>query len=172
MGSLPHLHAVDFYDHEHELVDIIARFVAEGLALGERSIIVATGPHRAGLDAALAGLGHDPAEQRAAGNLLTFDAAATLDTILVSDGPDPAFDGNRVSAILTGALADGRPVRVFGEMVALLWDAGQVLAAIELEAAVEQAPGGAAVLVAVRLPDVRPGCGPARRGQRCLRPAH
>jgi len=133
VGSLPHLHAVDFYDHEHELVDIIARFVAEGFALGERSIIVATGPHRAGLDAALAGLGHDPDEHRAAGDLVTLDAAATLDTILV-DVAGPGFDGSTVSTILTEALADGRPLRVFGEMVALLWDAGHVLAAIELEA--------------------------------------
>jgi anti-sigma regulatory factor (Ser/Thr protein kinase) len=38
-----------------------------------------------------------------------------------------------VGSIVRAAAATGRPVRAYGEMVALLWDAGDVVAAIDLE---------------------------------------
>ena len=52
-----------------------------------------------------------------------------------ADGDE--LDPNRFMTIIGGLIdrlsADGRRVRAFGEMVALLWDAGEVAAAIELE---------------------------------------
>ncbi len=38
-----------------------------------------------------------------------------------------------IRGVIRDAVGTGRPVRVCGEMVALLWDAGDVLAAIDLE---------------------------------------
>jgi anti-sigma regulatory factor (Ser/Thr protein kinase) len=38
-----------------------------------------------------------------------------------------------IGGLLREATTTGRPVRVYGEMVALLWEAGDVLAALELE---------------------------------------
>jgi hypothetical protein len=49
--------------------------------------------------------------------------------------PDPAGFWQAISPMLRQAAAKaGRPVHVFGEMVAPLWDAGLIDAAIEVEA--------------------------------------
>ena len=38
-----------------------------------------------------------------------------------------------IGGVIRDAVGTGRPVRAYGEMVALLWEAGDVLAAIDLE---------------------------------------
>ena len=81
-------HTVTFYEHEAELAEVLTRFVTDGLALGERVIVVATAPHRTALDAALRDQGIDPDEQRAADHLMTIDARATLDAILQDGVPN------------------------------------------------------------------------------------
>ena len=53
---------------------------------------------------------------------------------MVAPRPDPAGFWQAISPMLRQAAKAGRPVRVFGEMVALLWDAGLTDAAIEVEA--------------------------------------
>ena len=80
-----------FYEHDSELADVLARFVTEGLALGERVIVVATAAHRAGLDTTLRDRGIDPDEQRAADHLMTLDARETLDAFLL----DGALNADR-----------------------------------------------------------------------------
>ena len=46
---------------------------------------------------------------------------------------DPASFEAEVGQVIRAAGAGGRPVRLYGEMVALLWEAGQLNAALELE---------------------------------------
>ena len=53
---------------------------------------------------------------------------------MAADWPDPAGFWKAISPLLRQAAKAGRPVRVFGEMVALLWDVGLIDAAIEVEA--------------------------------------
>jgi MEDS: MEthanogen/methylotroph, DcmR Sensory domain len=53
---------------------------------------------------------------------------------MVADWPDPAGFWQAVSALLRQPAQARRPIRVFGEMVALLWEAGLIDAAVELEA--------------------------------------
>ena len=72
--------------------------------------------------------------ERDAGRLLTEDAAELLDRFLVGDVLAPR-------AVPVGGFRPhparrrrGRPVRIYAEMVAVLWDAGQVGLAVELEA--------------------------------------
>ena len=48
--------------------------------------------------------------------------------------PDPAAFWQAISPVRTSSTGRRGPVRVFGEMVSLLWDAGLVSAAIEVEA--------------------------------------
>jgi anti-sigma regulatory factor (Ser/Thr protein kinase) len=124
---------VTFYEHDSELADVLARFVTEGLALGEQVIVVATAAHRAALDATLRELGIDPAEQRAADHLMTLDARATLDAFLVDGVLDADQFATVVAGMITEALKDGTRVRAYGEMVALLWELGDVSGALELE---------------------------------------
>src|SRR5205085_11235780 len=67
------------------------------------------------------------------GHVLLLDAADTLAAFMVSDAPDPALFDAVVGEVVRRAAARGRAVRAFGEMVALLWDAGNVAGAVSLE---------------------------------------
>lgn len=129
----PHDHAVSFYDHEGEIVAGVARYVGEGLVRGERAVVVATGGHRAALDEALLGMGVDAPGARRSGHYVVLDAAETLASFMVDDMPDAAKFVEIVGGVVGTARADGSTVRAFGEMVALLWEIGNVAAAIELE---------------------------------------
>ena len=126
-------HVVDFYDREPEIVDALAAYVLEGWARHETVVLVATEAHRRDTDAALAAAGVSPAAARAAGHYVTLDAAETLRTFVVDGVPQPEVFATQVGGLLHGALGRGRPVRVFGEMVALLWRDGNVTGALALE---------------------------------------
>ncbi len=53
---------------------------------------------------------------------------------MVADWPDPAGFWQAISPLLRQSAQAGQPVRIFGEMVSLLWGDGLIDAAIELEA--------------------------------------
>ncbi|MGH3277940.1 MAG: MEDS domain-containing protein [Trebonia sp.] len=126
-------HAVQFYGDDEELSASVGRFLSEGLSVGGAAVAVATGGHRDGFVAGLAVTGTDAAATRSAGRLVMVDAAVMLDSFLAGN----RIDGSRFAAVagsLIGrAAAAGQPVRIYAELVALLWDAGQVALALELE---------------------------------------
>ena len=112
----------------------LVRYVVSGLGHGERVVVVATPAHQAGLDLALRDVhGIDDVAARAAGDYVTLDAAETLAQFMVDGAPDePRFRAS-VGEVLARASEPGIRVRVFGEMVALLWDQDNVAGAIALE---------------------------------------
>jgi hypothetical protein len=61
-----------------------------------------------------------------------YDAEATLATFMRDDWPNKTLFTKEMGLILQQAALTG-PVRVFGEMVAILWAQGKVRAAIRLE---------------------------------------
>ncbi|HEV7173574.1 MEDS domain-containing protein [Pedococcus sp.] len=126
-------HEVDFYDDEPAIVDALAAYVLEGWARHETVVLVATEAHRRDTDAALAAAGASPVAARAAGHYLTLDAAETLRTFVVDGVPEPEAFATQVGGLVEGALGRGRPVRVFGEMVVLLWQDGNVTGALAVE---------------------------------------
>jgi anti-sigma regulatory factor (Ser/Thr protein kinase) len=126
-------HAVQFYRDDAELCDTVGTYVAEGIRDGGMSIVVATEAHRRGFDDALVATGIDPLAAREHGQLLSFDAATTLAGINRSGHVDRVAFSTLVGDVLRRATAHRRPVRVYGEMVSLLWNAGDVIGAIELE---------------------------------------
>ena len=132
-GTTPHAHAVNFYDHDAEAVSAIAQHVEDGLAVGERVVVVATAAHRAAMDDELLAHGTDPVRARASGRLLVLDAAEMLSTFVVDGSPDPDLFRANLGAVIDAARADGSTVRAFGEMVALLWQDGNVAGALEVE---------------------------------------
>jgi len=123
---LPHDHEVSFYDHDVDVVVEVARFVTQGLAAGEHVIVLATAEHRAAIDALL-----PPEGLQAPGRYVALDAAEVLATFMVDGAPDEDSFRRSVGAIVDDAA--GAQVRVFGEMVALLWEEGNVAAAVRLE---------------------------------------
>ncbi len=124
---------VEFYETEDFLVSTVGDFVGQALDHGDAAIVVATGPHRSAFEAALGACGRDLSSEAAAGRYLAFDAAALLAAFMVGGSPDAARFRDVIGPIIEQASAGGRQVRVYGEMVALLWDAGDVAAAIALE---------------------------------------
>jgi hypothetical protein len=64
---------------------------------------------------------------------MAVDAVELLSTFMVAGALDPVRFRAAVTALLDRAAAGGRSVRVYGEMVALLWSAGDVASTIALE---------------------------------------
>jgi hypothetical protein len=126
-------HVVAFYEHETFLVDSVVGFSLDGLRNDETVIVFATAEHREAFEAGFAAAGHDVAESRRLGRYVDLDAVQTL-AMLVEDGQlDVPLYHRAVGEMLDGATRGGRKVRVYGEMVALLWEQGHIGTALELE---------------------------------------
>lgn len=124
---------MNFYALDTEGVDSVAHYVAQGWAVGECVIVVATRAHRAAIEARLRELGHDPEAEFARRCYFPFDAETTLRSLLSGGSFDVDRFNVMVGAMLHDAAASGASIRAFGEMVALLWKRGAVDDAIELE---------------------------------------
>jgi DcmR-like sensory protein len=126
----PHDHAVHVYADDAAISHEIIRFVEDGLVLGESVVVAATAQHRA----AIARWRSDHPSISDGEVLLVMDADETLQKFMVAGLPDPALFESTICPIIDRAVRGGRTVRVFGEMVALLWADGNVTGALELEA--------------------------------------
>jgi excisionase family DNA binding protein len=132
MQTTTSTHTVQFYESDAFLLDAVAAFLLAGLRAGETDIVVATPEHRVELDKRLRAADLDLTATRAAGRYVTLDADETLAQFMVAGQPD----AGRFAAVLGGVIAQAgseQPVRVFGEMVALLASAGNHPAALRLE---------------------------------------
>lgn len=124
-------HAVHFYDRDEELVLRLEDYVLEGVALGETVIVIATPEHRRALRERLEPHGLDL--WVAEGRYVEFDAAETLRRFLADGMPDPDLFQMAVGTVVRRACGEGRRMRAYGEMVALLWAEGSTAAALALE---------------------------------------
>ncbi|MGB6206019.1 MEDS domain-containing protein [Mycobacterium sp.] len=124
----PHDHVVHIYTDDAHLVTELASFITQGLSLDESIVIVATEQHRAALAKVLADDSKLGAE-----TLVMVDAADMLRKFMIDGAPDPGLFETVIGGILDAAARGGRPVRVFGEMVAVLWQQGNVTGALALE---------------------------------------
>jgi signal transduction histidine kinase len=129
-------HAVQFYEGEDFLYDVVADFLAAGLARGQSAIVIATRRHRGGFVAQLERRGVDVAGARRGGRLVMLDARATLDTFMVDGLPDEARMRAQIGPVIERAIRSGSdPVAcAYGEMVDLLCRDGNADAAVQLEA--------------------------------------
>jgi signal transduction histidine kinase len=128
-----HDHLVGVYADAAELVAGIVDLIAPGFALGDSAVVVASALHRRGVEAELRRRGIDVATQVDRERLFLIDAAELLDSFRTPEGPDRDRFEEGVHEVLDRASAGGRRVRIFGEMVTLLWDEGDVAGALKLE---------------------------------------
>ena len=129
-----HRHVVQFYEDEHELVSSVVAHLGPALAVGDAAVVVATPAHADAFRAALTADGVDVAGAETAGRYISIDADAVLAAFLVDGWPDRTRFRETVGLVLDLASAGHRDVRVYGEMVAVLWAREQRDAAIRLEA--------------------------------------
>jgi anti-sigma regulatory factor (Ser/Thr protein kinase) len=125
-------HAVHYYEDDDEYVAFVSAHLAAGVEAGEHVIAVASAVHVSALERLLSD--HlDGSSGRWPGRLVLLDARETLELFMVDGSPDPSRFHSTVAPLVSEAGQGGTPVRAFGEMVALLWDDGNVAGAIELE---------------------------------------
>ena len=128
-------HAVQIYDDLDGLQRVVCAFLGAGFEAGAPAVVVATAGHRDVFDRGLAADGWDLAGIRAEGLLDVVDADETLSAVMHGESPDPDSFARVVGGLIDDAAArfPGSTVRVYGEMVDLLWRRGRSAAAIELE---------------------------------------
>jgi hypothetical protein len=126
-------HAVRFYYDADGLCQIVADFLAEGFNAGQPAVIVATPLHASRIDVLLTARGFDVAALKRTDDLVVTSASEALTRIMVDDMPDPIRFERTVAPWLQTAASNGTPVRVYGEMVDLLWKAGDTHSAQRLE---------------------------------------
>jgi anti-sigma regulatory factor (Ser/Thr protein kinase) len=128
-----HRHVVQFYDRDEELAETAGDYLAGAIAEGGAAVVVATPARCAGFEAQLAAGGVDVGAARRDGSLVCLDATRIAPRLTRGGRVDlAAFATQFRPAILAAGEASG-PVRIYGEVVALLWAADQVNAALELE---------------------------------------
>lgn len=126
-------HVAQFHSDNKTLTDRICEFFATGAESGDALIVIATPEHRSAIEACLAWRGIDVARLAATGRYSAHDAAETLSRLLVARKPSPLLFGEVVGSAITRLRPESGRVRAFGEMVSLLWSAGDRDAAIRLE---------------------------------------
>jgi DcmR-like sensory protein len=125
-------HSVYFYEDDTFLIDKVAHFVKTGLERRETVIVVATHQHRDDLKLKLIEDELIGVSTWNTGNYVTLDAAETLALFMREGWPDEHLFLSAIGKIIQSAAA-AKPVRIYGEMVAVLFAEGNSLAAIQLE---------------------------------------
>jgi hypothetical protein len=128
-----HEHLVEFYETEERLVATVVEYLVPALACGDAAIVVATAEHREAFAEEISFAGVDVEAASRDGRYQAFDAADLLARFMVGGTPDAPRFREAVERVLEGAAPGARHVRVYGEMVALLWAAGHVTSTMALE---------------------------------------
>ncbi len=111
-------HVFQFYDDDAALVEGAGAYLGDG---DTATIVIATEAHR------------EAFEPKLGGDVVWLDAATTLASFMRHGQIDRAAFFEVIGGVVRQAHATGRPVRAFCVIVALLWVAGDVRSAIEME---------------------------------------
>ena len=126
-------HLVQIYEDDGPFLDTLEGFVAGGLRAHEAVVIIATAEHLSALEHRLRAHALDIGAARSQDQYIPLDAQEMLSKFIVQGWPDDELFRQEVIAILTRARGNGRRVRAFGEMVAMLWGQGHNGATVRLE---------------------------------------
>jgi signal transduction histidine kinase len=142
-AARPHscCHAVQFYYDDRFLINSLSDFVLGALEAGRCAVVVATREHRFDCAESLREKGVNLTEAIEQGRYVALDASDTLERFMVDGSPDAKLFAEILSDIISTSSAcvipgsnDGKEkVAIFGEMVALLLERGQIRAALRLE---------------------------------------
>lgn len=128
-----HGHLVQFYESDAFLAESVRDFIVAGFEQNESAVIVATKEHRVAIDELLEATEFDLQRLRNEGRYVLLDANETLSRFMVDGEPERALFSAAVGSQVAHAAESGGGVRIFGEMVALLWAKGNVAGALRLE---------------------------------------
>jgi hypothetical protein len=126
-------HFVQVYQDNGTLTDSVCHFVHEHLQPHEAAIIIATPAHRKIFEIELLSRDSHLEEAIQRGQIRFFDADLLLSSFMVEGMPDQAKCRSVLGEIFDDVCLSYRSVRVYGEMVDILWQHGQKDAANVLE---------------------------------------
>jgi hypothetical protein len=127
-------HSVQIYDDDVTFFDALEGFIAGALRREEAAVVIATPSHRHILAKRLRAQGLDLDGAAAQDRYIAFDVTLVLAQFMRQGWPDEELFRTSINGILDRARGDeGRPVRAFGEMVAVLWAQGHSGATVRLE---------------------------------------
>jgi hypothetical protein len=132
-----HSHIVYPYTDDRRLADAVSFYANCGLVRGDAVILIVTEAHRHAIKRYL-NANFDVQALEATGQLSFLDAAETMSAFMVDGSPDPELFQRAIKTLIDRArrvepTGRKREVRLFGEMVNLLWPVNCV-AAERLEA--------------------------------------
>ncbi len=127
-------HIAHLYEDDSCLTKAVAEFIASGLHAGEPAIVLATQAHTEAITAELKSLRFNVKSAVSDGYLTLVDAMDALAIIMVGTKPDhDLFLETMTGFIRQSRTIAERPVRIYGELVDLLWHQGNPEAAVRLE---------------------------------------
>lgn len=122
----PRDHAVTFYESDAFLVHSVVEFLLPALEAGQPGVAIATRAHLDGVEAALAARGLTE-------HFIGVDGDELVGRLVVGGRLDPERFRAAANEMLDRCAAEGARPRLFGEMVSILWERGDVASAIALE---------------------------------------
>ena len=128
-------HGVQFYENEAFLASAVADFLADGLSRRQKVVVVATEANRSTFSVRLRAKGIDMDIASRNGDITMLDARDTLNMFMIGGRPDRLRFLASIGAVLDNSRRAHRlaGVRVYGEMVDLLWRDGNTDGAIRVE---------------------------------------
>lgn len=126
-------HTVQFFETRPNLCAAVSQFAAAALKQGEDALLIMVPDHRRqvlhGLEERDVAVGDALASRQ----LVLLDAQQTLDGFMDRGIPDAERFLDCVGRLLEQRSQPGRSLKVYGEMVSVLWEAAHRHAALELE---------------------------------------
>jgi hypothetical protein len=126
-------HILQIYEDEKILLDTLEGFAGSGILAGDSVIIIATSEHLAELKNRLISQHFDVDSLILTRQYVPLNASDLLSAFMVQDWPHDKKFNTAVKALFSDVSQSGRPIRAFGEMVALLWCEGLKGATVHLE---------------------------------------
>lgn len=126
-------HLLQIYATDEVFLEALEVFVCGGIRAGEAVIVIATAAHLGALNDRIIACGVDVDAARSQDQYIPLDAEATVSKILVGGMPDEELFKQLIKGLIARAGRNSRRVRVFGEMVAILWAEGLNGATVRLE---------------------------------------
>jgi hypothetical protein len=130
-GSTEHI--VQLFDTTESLANVVSAFLNEGWQLGDHLLVVSKPLHWARTSERLESRGCPVAKATKDGRLVVLDAATTMAKIMRFGVADRQLFLDHIGALVGRLVAESTGVRIYGEMVELLAEEGDLYGAQLLE---------------------------------------
>jgi len=131
-------HVLHLYENDDAFLDMLVGFVGAGINADDAVVIIADEAHLEGLQSRLSNHGIFMDSLIEENRYIPLRADEVLKEFMVDGMPDETLFKKTIGRVIRMAKRNGRKVRAFGEMVAILWSDGNKKATARLEELWEQ----------------------------------